>query len=149
MAFYSVHSREGYPAEQALFVREGFSFAAFLFTVVWALWHRMWLAAGILLALSGALALAGNLFGIGDGVIVIAGFAVNLIFGLEARNLQIRSLIERGYRQVGYSHGKNLDEAEIRYFHTNSRPQPQPGTVALKTRPFSGEPDTLGIFGNV
>ncbi len=148
MAFYSVHNREGSPADRAIFVREGFSFGAFLLTFLWALWHRMWLAAGILLAVSGAFALAGNLFGIGDGVIALAGFAMNLVFGFEARDLQIRTLIGRGYRRIGYSHGRNLDEAEFRYFHRNGGHRP-PAPLTVKPAPYAGQPDTLGIFGNV
>ena len=149
MAFYSVHNREGASAEQAIFVREGFSTGAFLFTVAWALWHRMWLAAGILLAVSGAIALAGNLLGIGDGVIVPAGLAVNLLFGFEARDLQVRSLIGRGHGQIGFSHGNNLEEAELRYFHKNGGHRPPLSPVAVKPMSYPGAPDTLGIFGNV
>jgi hypothetical protein len=149
MAFYSIHNREGAPAEQAIFVREGFSKGAFLFTVPWALWHRMWLAAGVLLAVSGAIALAGNLLAIGDGAILLAGLAVNLIFGFEAHDLQIRSVIGRGYGQIGYSHGSNLEEAELRYFHRNGGHRPPRDPVSVKPLSYSGAPDTLGIFGNV
>ena len=35
--------------ERFMFVRDGFSFAAFLFGPLWFLWHRLWLA---LLAMS-------------------------------------------------------------------------------------------------
>ncbi len=148
MAFYSVHKRDGAPAEAAIFVPEGFSFGAFVFGVLWALWHRMWMAAAVLLAISGAIAIAGNLLALNESVIAIVGFTVNLIFGFEARDLQIRSLISRGYDHIGVSHGKNIDEAEIRYFHNSSQPQPQ-SAPPVKARPYAGEPDTLGIFGNV
>ena len=146
---YSVHIRDGAAAEQAVFVREGFSTGAFVFTVAWALWHRMWLAAGVLLAVSGAITLAGNLMDAGEGVLVLAGLAVNLIFGFEARDLLISALAGRGYRQSGYSHGRNLDEAELRYFHKNVAHHPRLFPVAVKPVPYPGAPDTLGIFGNV
>jgi hypothetical protein len=149
MAFYSVHRREGAPPEEAIFVREGFSLGAFVLTVLWALWHRMWLTAAILLAISGAIALAGNLFHISDGIIALAGFVVNLIFGFEARDLQNRSLIARGYDSAGHSHGRNLAEAEIRYFHTNVERHPSSNVAVPKRAWFPAEADTLGIFGNV
>jgi len=150
MAFYSVHKRDGAAAEQVIFVREGFSKGAFLLTVLWSLWHRMWLAAAILLAVSGAIALAGNLLGMNGNVTAVTGLAVNLIFGFEARDLQIRALIARGYAQIGLSHGNSLDEAEIRYFHGNGQ-QHTPPAPRLTVKPMSnpGAPDTLGIFGNV
>ena len=148
MTSYSVHKRDGAPAGEEIFIPECFSFGALVFTVLWALWHRMWLAAAVLLAISAAIAIAGNLFALNETVMAIAGFTVNLIFGLEARELQIRSLIARGYTHIGFSHGKNLDEAEVRYFYNSSRPQAQ-SAPALWARPYAGEPDTLGIFGNV
>ena len=148
MTSYSVHKRAGDPAEEAIFVPEGFSFGAFVFTMLWALWHRMWLAAAVLLAISGAIAIAGNLFALNESVMAIMGFSVNLIFGFEARDLQIRALISRGYDHIGFSQGRNIDEAEIRYFYNSSRPQPQ-SAPPVKARPYMGEPDTLGIFGNV
>ncbi len=148
MAFYSVHKRDGAPAEEVIFVPEGFSFGAFVFTMLWALWHRMWLTAAVLLAISGAIAIAGSLLAVNESVMAIVGFTVNLIFGFEARDLQIRSLVARGYDRAGFSHGKNLYEAEIRYFYNSSLPQPQ-SAPPVKGRPYMGEPDTLGIFGNV
>lgn len=147
MAFYSVHNREGAAAERAIFVPEGFSASAFILAVPWALWHRLWLPAGFLLAVSGAVALAGTLLGLGEGIIVLANFVISLIFGFEARDLQIRSLIGRGYAQAGYSHGKNLYEAEIRYFY--NRPGTPSSRVPIKPLSYPGAPDTLGIFGNV
>ena len=42
MAIYSVHNRDGASDEQAIFVAEGFSTGALVFTVLWAAWHRMW-----------------------------------------------------------------------------------------------------------
>lgn len=149
MAFYSVHNRADAPAEGAIFVREGFSAGALVLTVLWALWHRMWLAAGVLLAIFGGIALAGNLLGVGEGVIVVANFVISLIFGFEARDLQIRALIARGYAQAGFSFGKNLDEAEIRYFHNTSRDQRPSVPALMKPVLYPGAPDPLGIFGNV
>ena len=49
MSVYTVHEPPLRPSEAApnperfVFVRDGFYFWAFLFSVLWMLWHRMWL----------------------------------------------------------------------------------------------------------
>ena len=45
MAIYSIFRKAGAPREEAVFVKEGFSIAAFVLTFVWALWNRMWVVA--------------------------------------------------------------------------------------------------------
>ena len=149
MAIYSVHNRDGASDEQAIFVAEGFSTGALVFTVLWAAWHRMWLAAGVLLAVTGATALAGSYFGISEGMTAVASFAVSLVFGFEARELYARSLVARGMAQVGLSHGRNLEEAELRYYH-RAQAGGAPSMMATPKLPLPiHAPDTLGIFGNV
>lgn len=149
MAIYSVHNRDGASDEQAVFVAESFSAGALVFTVLWAAWHRMWLAASVLLAVTGGTALAGNYFGISESMTALVSFAVSLIFGFEARELYARSLVARGMAQVGLSHGRNLEEAELRYYH-RARAGGAPSMMATPKLPQPiHAPDTLGIFGNV
>ena len=150
MAIYSIHNRQGAGPEEAIFVREGFSTCAFLFTVLWALWHRLWLVAAILLAITAAIALAGSYLGASEFLVELVSLAVNLIFGFEARDLQARALVAAGCPEIGLSHGRNLDEAETRFFHQLDH---GPASSAVPTlanpiaRPYV--PDTLGLFGNV
>lgn len=149
MAIYSVHNRDGASDEQAVFVAEGFSTGALVFTVLWAAWHRMWLAASVLLAVTGATSLAGNFFGISESMTALVSFAMSLIFGFEARELYARSLVARGMAQVGLSHGRNLEEAELRYFQ-NVGARRAPAVMVTPKLPLPiHAPDTLGIFGNV
>jgi hypothetical protein len=149
MALYSVHNRRGASPDEAIFVPEGFSTGALVFTVLWALWHRMWLVAAVLLAVMVAIALAGNYFGLGEWVTALASFVVSLLFGFEARDLQRRSLIAAGYSQIGFSHGRDLDDAEIRYYHTRATPPAPTTQVMAQPVPRLQAPDTLGIFGNL
>ena len=47
--FYSVHAQPWHPAnavhgaDRAVLVKEGFSWPAFLITLPWLIWHRMWI----------------------------------------------------------------------------------------------------------
>lgn len=146
MAIYTVHRRPGDPPDKAVFVPDGFSFGAFVFTVFWALWKRMWLVAALLLLVEGCLALAARYFGLPGTATSLVGFAVALIFGFEARDLWRRSLVASGKPEVGISAGERLEEAELRYFAglpSISTPAP---AVPLKTQ--AAMHDTLGLFGN-
>ena len=51
MRFYTVHILPGDPdpGDSIVLVEEGFCWPAFLLSPLWALWHRLWLVAAILL----------------------------------------------------------------------------------------------------
>jgi hypothetical protein len=150
MTIYAVHNRDGAPDDQAIFVPEAFSWGGFAFTVVWALWHRMWVVAALLLALSATIALLTRYFGVDETISSLAGLAVNLIFGFEAQGLHAAALERAGYRLVGMSHGRNVDAAEFRFFHEYPRrPAPLPAGEQSRVVFLPPTSDTLGLFGNV
>lgn len=148
MALYTVHRRAGDAPDKATFVRDGFSFGAFVLGIIWALWHRMWLVAAVLLLLDGALSLAAY-FGLPETVLALTNFAIALIFGFEARGLQRLSLAAAGKPEVAVTAGQQLEEAELRYFLTlpPSWPAAAPGSVPFPASP--GAHDALGLFGKV
>ena len=162
MSVYTVHeppSRAGAAtpdAERFAFVRDGFSWWAFLFAPLWMLRHRMWLALigyvvvaaaiEIPVKMSGAPALASSLIGI------LLGFLV----GLEAGTLRRFTLNRRGWKNLGVVSGDDLEDAERRFFdawlrRTNSpsgaphAPTPPPSPAALFRRGTQG-PDVIGLF---
>ena len=150
MAIYSIHNSKGAPPEQAVFVRDGFSFGAFLFTFLWAAWHRMWVVAGVLLAITGALTLAGNLHVVPGTLLTITSLAVSFIFGCEARGLQRRALIASGKAEVGLTHGRRAEEAELRYYlETEDVPAAASTAVTSQRGPDSQMHDAIGIFGKM
>jgi hypothetical protein len=146
MAIYTVHKRPGDPSEKAVFVADGFSFGAFVLTVVWALWKRMWLVAALLLLIEGGIALAARHFGIPDVATALANFAVALIFGFEAHDLWRRSLIASGKSEVGISAGERQEEAELRYFA--GLPPAALSAPAVPPKARGTTHDTLGLFGD-
>lgn len=78
MRSYTLHlpadARPGESVEldRAVLVRDGFSWPAFAFTVLWFLFHRLWIAALVVLVGLVALAAAGFVLGLptGAGLIV-------------------------------------------------------------------------------
>jgi len=146
MAIYSVHSRPGAPAEDAIFVKEGFAWAAFVFTLLWALWHRMWIVAAIAFSATAAIAAAASWLAQGDLAVNLASLAVGLILGFEGNDLRRWSLARRGYREIAMAAGRDLDEAELRFFAAQA-----PGRISdashAPPKLRTGGHDPLGLFG--
>ncbi|HEX2256729.1 MAG TPA: DUF2628 domain-containing protein [Afifellaceae bacterium] len=101
-------------AERAAFVKEGVSWPALFFAVLWLLWHRMWLP--LLLYLAFILAVALIDAGLGDTAATVVAVLGQVLFALEANNLRRWTLARRGWREIGESFGRNRAEAEIRFF---------------------------------
>ena len=101
-------------AERLVFVKDGFSWAAALFTPIWLIVHRLWwplLGYILLSALGGWL---GSLFA--SGWSTLATLALHLLIGLEADTLRRWGLERRGWRTVGSVTGRSADECERRFF---------------------------------
>jgi len=103
-------------AEHIRFVRDRFTWSAFLFAPLWMLRHRMWLAfigyGVVVAAVAAALAYAG----LRPGAIVLALALINLLVGIEAATFRRRSLVRRGWRDLGIVIGDDLEAAEHRFF---------------------------------
>lgn len=139
--FIVLEPPDGNP-ERVAFVPEGFSWGALLFTVLWALWQRMWVVAALLFAVTAALTVATNLDVLGPGLAALLNFGIGLIFGFEARSLQVKSLERAGFRRAGLMEASNAEAAELAYFAGRAPVSPD--------SKFRSKPDdTLGLFGNV
>jgi hypothetical protein len=143
MAIYTVVGKNGGREEDILFLREGFCWPAFFFGGLWALWHRQWLVAAAVFGLAATMAAAA----LPEAVDAILTLAVQLILGLEAQALRLRSLLASGYVERGLVAGRRLEEAELRYFASRmDAPAISPALPVERRYPPA---DTLGIFGNV
>jgi hypothetical protein len=99
-------------AENMRFIKEGFSWAAFLFGPLWALAHLKWLTFGLMLcAISFIIALE-YLGAISpeQGTIIMLGLA--FIAGFEGNNWLKAGLVRRGWRESGIAIGASKAEAE-------------------------------------
>ena len=157
MAVYTVHqpplrAGEDAPAPERLaFVRDGFSFWAFLFGPLWMLRHRMWLVLVVYVAVTALLQLGLHLLGAGQSVRFTAAFLVALLVGLEAATLRRLTFSRRRWREVGVIVGEDREAAERRFFATwsggtageGARAPTPPG--APRPRADAG-PDVVGLF---
>ena len=122
MSIYTVHepppkADQAEPdPERFVFVRDGFSFWAFLLAPLWMLRHRMWLVFLGYVIVTVALQFALRLIGASTTVTVVAGFLVSLLIGFEAATLRRFTLGRRHWSNVGIVVGDDLESAERRFF---------------------------------
>jgi len=115
---YTVHVNPALPsaAEQAVFVREGFCWLAFIFGIAWTLYHRLWLVSALIAA---AVIVLGegekqNLF-TSSGFLILQ-FALSFFIGLNANDWRREALARRGYLTYDVVASDSDFHAKQRYF---------------------------------
>lgn len=122
MRLYTVHHRQEATgsltglADDAILVKDGFSWPAFLVPLVWLVYKRMWIVLAFYIAASAGLT-AFAYAGVATQTMVTVGtIALNLILGLEGNDLYRWTLGRRRYREQAVVSGRGLVAAEQRYF---------------------------------
>jgi hypothetical protein len=159
MAIYTVHEpplRRGVSAadpESFVFVRDGFSFWAFVLAPLWMLRHRLWLALLGYLVLAIALQIALRAVGASSTEIVAVGLLLALLVGFEAASLRRFTLARRHWTNIGIVVGDDLEAAEQRFFDVwvngpAVTVEPRPAQAAVAAAPILGRSssDVIGLF---
>lgn len=155
MASYVVMEPPEGDLEQAVLIRDGFAFLAFIMPFLWFLWHRMWLEALAALAAALVIGALGTLEG-WSVTATVASLCLSFFLALEARNLRVAMLERRGWREWGVVDAAGCDEAEIRFMagllsdKAEARNEPSPPALSERPAPARGpgrasEP-ALGLF---
>jgi hypothetical protein len=156
MPVYTVHQpplrrreSESDPARVA-FVRDGFSFWAFLLGPLWMLWHRLWLVLIGYLVVVTALQVALAKIGAPGSAKVAVGLLVAILVGLEASSLRRWTLRRRGWTDLGVVVADDLSLAERRFYDSWVA-----GTASISALPIAAAPprmasaapgDVIGLF---
>ena len=111
-------------------VREGFNFWAFLLGTFWALYHRLWVVAGVYLGVSVAMGML-----LPPVPANIMQLAVAILIGLEAQDFRRAALTLKGYEEQAVIVAHDSLEAEMRFLQ-------QQGATS-STIPDAGQ-DSLG-----
>ena len=144
MSVYTVHQPpldSGAAATEPyrfVFVRDGFSWLAFLLTPLWLLRHRLWLALAIYVLVSAALDVGLRALGASVFVLVLAGLLISLLAGLEAGTLRRSKLARRHWRNIGVVTGDDVEDAERRFFDAWIRQAPVRRPASPPNAPASG-----------
>lgn len=146
-------------AERVVFLREKFSFWAFLLTPFWLLRYRLWLAFLVWLIVFAAIHLLGGWLGYGPFTAAAASFFPSLLFGMEAANLRGRKLLRKGYRDAGVIIAEDIETAERRFFENwqhapaataksdaSDAPQKTPSAYPETKFAAAAEQNVIGLF---
>jgi len=158
MSVYTVHQPPLGAADAAgdphrlVFVRDGFSWWAFLLTPLWMLRHRLWLVLAIYLLISASVDVALRALGASVFTIVIVGLLISFLVGLEAGTLRRFKLARRNWRNVGVVTGDDLEDAERRFFDAwirqsrAARATSPRSAPAAPPAPPAAQTDVIGLF---
>ena len=134
--------------ERAVLVPDGFVWPAFAFTVLWFLYHRLWIAAAIVLV--GLLLLGGTGFvlGLPAFAVSLVGLLAACLIGLEASSLRRWTLARSGRPARDAVVAPSLAEAEARALN---RWLEAGAAIAAARPPFPGGPTrridpVIGLF---
>jgi hypothetical protein len=140
MAVYTVLApkvRDGdaLPDPMALvFVKDGFNWPALFFAGAWLIYRRLWLVLIGYIVIAMALSFAAENLSGGLGGLAI--LAVHLLFALEANQLRVWTLERNGYGLISIAEGRNVEEAELRYFsEAEVAPRPLPPVPPVPPTP--------------
>ncbi|WP_267420952.1 DUF2628 domain-containing protein [Methylobacterium sp. GC_Met_2] len=132
--------------DRAVLVPDGFSWSAFAFTVLWFLYHRLWIAA--LIVLIGLIALAGGgiLLGLPTGGGLIVTLLAGWLVGLEASSLRRWTLARRGWPARDALIAATSEDAEARALNRWLGASPAVARAPFPSGPSRrGEP-VIGLF---
>lgn len=167
MSVYTVHAPpvDGPDARGAkdsfVFVRDGFSFGAFLFGPVWLLYQRLWLVLAGYLVLSVAVEAAMTLLRVGWGTRIAVMAVIAVLMGLEAASLRRWTLSRQKWRPLDVVVADDEEAAERRFFDRwramrdadvdplaidRGAPPPTRGAPDQPLPPSTLRGDILGLF---
>ncbi|WP_063301695.1 DUF2628 domain-containing protein [Pseudovibrio sp. WM33] len=130
-------------ARNIKFVKDGFSWWAMLFPLLWSLYNRMWLVFLGYLAAIIALVFIAEAFGSTTGGFITV--LATLFFAMEAGFLKSWSLRRKNWQTVGFITAANLDEAEIRFFDRVSKTKSEVWLPQGPMAPQTSDTDVVGM----
>jgi hypothetical protein len=133
----------------AVFVREGFSRAAFFLGPFWLAWNRLWVGLLVWFAVYFLLAIEAPYY-LNSGAIFFIGLLLEFLLGLEGNNLRRWELSRRGFHLADIAAGIRRVDAERSYFRralAAIRP-PLPNPKISDAAPAFAPPphDVVGLF---
>ena len=98
MQVYTVHYRPG-PGSldpDLVLIKEGFCWPAFLLNALWALWHRLWIAAIVFLGAGALLELGSSFFELDPASGLACSLGLGVMIGFVANRLAPRGATKAG-----------------------------------------------------
>ena len=117
MRVYTVHLRHRglNPDNDIVLVSEGFCWGACVLSLIWALWHRMWLVVLGLVIVSVVLNIMVYMLGMDETTGYFLNIGIAILIGLVANDIRRWSLARLGFVDSGVALGDNQDDALARF----------------------------------
>ena len=115
MSIYAVYARDGSDVGASLFVKEGFSVGAFLFNVMWFVYHKMWIESVLVLLLLLFVRYTGAFLNVQPFHTVLCA-AASVLCGVIGNDLRQFLLLRRGYRHRASIVASSTNEAKFRLY---------------------------------
>lgn len=150
MSIYVIYICPDGGPQRAVLVKEGFSATAAVLTILWALWHRMWIVAAIIffIYICATFVILAEVPWFRSEAAAVINAAVGLLLGIEASTLRGWSLKWAGYVEVGLVKADSLDEAELKYFLSLRKEIVLQSGTSLRAQADKTS-DALGLFGKL
>ena len=103
--------------EGLVLIKEGFNWAAFFFGPIWALSHRLWIMALIILSGYFLINLGGSFVDLGSETTVIVQFTFSFCLGLWGNDCHRWVLMRQGYILKAVATGAKIEDVERAYFN--------------------------------
>lgn len=118
MRIYTVHIQPSkkHPYETPVFIEEAFNWSAFVFRPFWAFYHKLWLPAAVLLALTIGLEMLVSLRIMPVHIFTFCNLGIMVYTGFQANDWRRNKLKKQGYIVSDIVTSDNLVGAEQRYF---------------------------------
>ena len=118
---YTVHLLDDVSDVELVLIKEGFCWLSFFFAVPWALFHRMWWAAGAFAILQIVIVIMFKVTALTEAGQGLASFALALVIGFSADELRRNALTRQGYLHEDVVLEQNMDQATRRFL--DARPE--------------------------
>ncbi len=117
MRVYSVHiRRHGLDLDGDIaVVKEGYSWPGFVFAPLWALWHRHWLVAAVLVAVPALIGGLSTLIGANPPAQTALSLGWSVFVGMMANDVRRYFLERAGFVEAGVAAGRHPDDALLAY----------------------------------
>lgn len=115
---YTVHQKREAkePSERIVLVREGFAIWAFVFNVLWLLYHRCWHMSILYILLLIVIERGAHAVGLSHLATFVLQFGLQFWLGGVAHDCRRAALERNGYREIAVVCGESPLLAERRYF---------------------------------
>ncbi len=137
-------------AERFAFVRDGFSWAAFVFGPLWMLRHLLIIESIGWIALVAALAVTARFLPLSADATWLLLLLLAILIGLEASTLRQWALRRRGWHELGVVAADDVETAERRFFDSWAADDAAVTVPAAAHRPggarVSHSLDVIGLF---